>query len=530
MKIYSDPSRQTVVQNQLIENKVYYIDFEEMTANEIEQEITKSKLTNFLSWQFGNKYSTLTITNYIGNIYFCGHTFDVRSNKFLLDLAGAEQFQTILSDIQELSKNIIFSYSSPSFILRSTDFEDVHPSLLLIFNYFKNIILDWDSRANLQSVFDRIIKNPHACYEQVYRTEDITQAQDISAKTIKSLASNSQNLFQVDEEFEHLKELPLTIYLSERSTESYFPTRLVQKRKGLSYNTPENRFLKFFFEYIESVACMVGRIQNLPTKVKEDKDKILSFCRSTLKSEFFQNIGKMEVLPVNSSVLQSRAGYKDILTHYLMSRFGIKFYFEEFRKQSLLVDLKKISDLYEYWVFYKIARAFLGDNILIEQQEVYTVGDDVSYGTCFKNEHMSVCYNYTESRSRGTSYSVNMRPDVTIVVGRGQDAVRLIFDAKYKVSSSDGNNGQNYSVKSEDLHKMHTYRDAIENTLFAIVIYPGTKLSFYEKDTSESVRENVPSISNLDGIGAIPLIPHDENLNEQFLEFVQFVKSYLGIN
>ena len=51
------------------------------------------------------------------------------------------------------------------------------------------------------------------------------------------------------------------------------------------------------------------------------------------------------------------------------------------------------------------------------------------------------------------------------------------FDAKYKmfVDSED--------FKNEDIRKMHTYKDAIKNSIGAYIIYPGSKIKiYYEKD------------------------------------------------
>ena len=78
MKIYEDNLRQVLAGKQLFENQKYYIDFEESNNEEIIEEIKGSKLTQFIDWQYGNKYTTLTITNFIGNINdlvfdpFCG--------------------------------------------------------------------------------------------------------------------------------------------------------------------------------------------------------------------------------------------------------------------------------------------------------------------------------------------------------------------------------------------------------------------------------------------------------------------------
>ncbi len=232
----------------------------------------------------------------------------------------------------------------------------------------------------------------------------------------------------------------------------------------------------------------------------------------------------MRMIPTSSTVLQSRAGYKDILSHYTCSRFGIKHIFEDFEQEAMSIDLKRISDLYEYWVFYKIAIAFLGEEIIIEQQDIVLKNGDVSYGVCFRDESISVYYNWTESRSRKSAYSVTLRPDTTVVVKKEDKVLKFLFDAKYKVRNKDTEEGMERHVKSEDIYKMHTYLDAIENCVFAIAVYPGSEFYFYERDIKYSVRRDIESIDSFEGVGALPLVPDDAELDKQFNDFVNILK------
>ncbi len=524
MKIYEDISRTIIVHKNLFENKTYYIDFENVSDEIIYTEVKTSKLTQFINWQRGNNYAALTITNFIGNIYFFGNTYDVKSQKFLTDLSGAEQFQTILNDIQNLSRNIIFTYSSPSFVLRQVNYKDTDPTLLLIFNYFKRIILHWDNTMNLESSVHRIMTNPNYKYDVQYKTDRIEKIKKFDSKTLRSLASDHKYYVKLDLMQIELINLPITQFVSQNSSDNYFPTKTLMKKKHLSHDTPENRFVKFFFQYIESIAYRMNTIRDLPENVAEEKEQVLSFCRTTLNKPFFINIGQMRMILTSSTVLQSRSGYKDILSHYTRSRFGIKHIFEDFEQEAMSIDLKRISDLYEYWVFYKIAIAFLGEEIIIEQQDIVLKNGDVSYGVCFRDESISVYYNLTESRSRKSAYSVTLRPDTTVVVKKEDKVLKFLFDAKYKVRNKDTEEGMERHVKSEDIYKMHTYLDAIENCIFAIAVYPGSEFYFYERDIKYSVRRDIESIDSFEGVGALPLVPDDAELDKQFNDFVNILK------
>ncbi len=529
MKIYEDHLRQIVTHRLLFENKIYYIDFEQASDEEIFAEIKSSKLTQFIEWQRGNKYGTLAISNFIGNIYFFFNTYDVRSRKFLTELSGSEQFQTILNDIQELSKNIIFTYSSPSFVLRQVDYKDANPTLLLMFNYFKKIILDWNHTVNLQSNVHSIVNNPNFKYASEYKIDRIEKIKKFDSKTIRSLASENKHYVKVDHNRTDIINLPITQFVSQNSSDHYIPTKALMKKKYLSSDTPENRFVKFFLRYIESIAYRLNTIRDLPENVVEEKEQILSFCRTTLNQSFFKNIGQMGMIPVHSTVLQSRSGYKEILSHFTRSRFGIKHIFEDFEQEAMSIDLKRISELYEYWVFYKIAIAFLGEKIIIEQQDVMLRDGDIYYSVCFRNETISVYYNWTESRARKSAYSVTLRPDTTVVARKENTVMKFIFDAKYKVRIKNGADGIERHVKSEDIYKMHTYLDAIENCVFAIAVYPGSEFYFYERELKYPIRSDIESIDSFDGVGAVPLVPENKKLNDQFDNLIGGIKEKFGL-
>ncbi|MGZ7136389.1 MAG: DUF2357 domain-containing protein, partial [Methanobacterium sp.] len=251
MKLYEDSLRKTEASNKLFENQKYYIDFEQASAEEISAEIKRSKLSGFIKWQEGNRYAILMITNFIGNIYFFHSTYDVKSQKFLAELSGKEQFQLILNEIQEISKNIIFTYSSPSFVLRQVDYKDANPTLLLMFNYFKNIILDREHTISLQSNIHRIISNPNFKYAMEYKTDRIEKIKMVDSKAIRSMVSQHKYHVKLDDRKTNLIDFPITKFISKNFSCNYFPEKTLMKNKYLSFDTPENRFVKYFFQYIE---------------------------------------------------------------------------------------------------------------------------------------------------------------------------------------------------------------------------------------------------------------------------------------
>jgi hypothetical protein len=431
--------------------------------------------------------------------------------------------------MHDKSKSITFSYRSPSISIRQIDYEDNSPDVLIQFNYFKQVSLDWPSYKRLISDFERVLTNSHFKYSVLHQYIHTSKIKKISNKTIKKLISQQQYL-TVLEDGSELAELPVARFLSKSSSNFYFPNKLYVETKELNFDTNENRFIKFFFEHVQNIALRLNSIKGLPAQLHNEKNKVLLLCRQILSNPFFKEIGQLTSIPHDSTVLHGRAGYQEIYEHYTRSRFGIRSILDEFNNELLSQDLKKISDLYEYWVFIKIAHEFLGDEIVIEQQEAVINSRNISYGVCFESESISIYYNWTESRTRNTSYSLTLRPDTTVKIVTKEKTIKLIFDAKYKVQTKSNEEDISRYVKPEDIYKMHTYLDSISDVEFAMVVYPGTEFYFYEKDTSMPIRRAVEDIKTLKGVGAIPLVPNDPALEIQFKGFINKLKKEYLIN
>ena len=72
---------------------------------------------------------------------------------------------------------------------------------------------------------------------------------------------------------------------------------------------------------------------------------------------------------------------------------------------------------------------------------------------------------------------------------------------------------------------MHTYLEAISDVQFAMVVYPGTKFYFYEKNSFLFAKETIEDIEKFYGVGAIPLIPTDSNSKLLLQRFVDKIKT-----
>lgn len=531
MKIYTDQNLKIEIENNIIfENGLYYIDFGNLKAETIKIEIEKSKLKSFVNWHYKNKIGTLKIVNFVGFIKLFGETYDVRSNKFFEGMEGKNQFEHLLNDLIELSKDVIFSYASPTMAVREIDRFNINPSLLMRFNYYKQIILDWPVGYNLPSLFEKLLKNPHAVQFSEYNLDHSWKAKKFNHRFIRSIVNSDKHYSQIDKN-SPLSNSKISQFISKNHSVQFFPTKAEISVNRLSFDTSENRFIKFFFKEIESVCLEVGRIRNLPKYLFDDKEKMLTFVRNMLRNEIFLQVGNIIAMPDSSSVLLNRPGYREIYSHYIYSKFGVIHIFEDIDRQSLYIDLKDIATLYEYWVFYKLAIAFLGKKIIIEQKRASIKDGVIRNSVVFKNDGCSVSYNVTFSKSRGDCYSLSLRPDIFVRIEGIDKTFNFLFDAKYKVAWKEFiEQGEESFIertfKREDLYKMHCYLDAIVDSICSVAIYPGTEFRFYEKDLTQPFRKNPLQVEKCEGVGAVPLIPGFKEGDKVFYDFIECVKNY----
>ena len=318
------------------------------------------------------------------------------------------------------------------------------------------------------------------------------------------------------------------------SNEFLFPLKSKRFKGQISFDTPENRFIKHILLEIENTCRLIIKDNLLSGHLIIECEQLLNLCRSLLKLNFFQGIGKLSSIPYSSPTLGNKYGYREIYRIFIRSKIAARHLFNDFINDSLLVELKDIALLYEYWVFYKISNILLGSKLyFLSQGALVKDGRIVNSGT-LTNGVWTVYFNKTYVRGPKGSYSLRLRPDIVIerVCPSTVNPSIFIFDAKYKnnpKSVSDNFDDNDLllapanTVKTEDIHKMHCYIDAIDNVKIAVAVYPGSKFIFYPKERNSSVATQPNQVSLPCGVGAIPLVPGIEN--NELIKFIDLIKT-----
>jgi predicted component of viral defense system (DUF524 family) len=150
-----------------------------------------------------------------------------------------------------------------------------------------------------------------------------------------------------------------------------------------------------------------------------------------------------------------------------------------------------MATLYEWWSFFQIISAVsdsLGPPVRLDPAAATWQGAELGQGlTAHFSDGVRVEFNRSFSRSQSgkhRSYSVTLRPDILLETPRE----RHIFDAKFafeplgsSLSDDDDNEDESNAGRARrwHIHKMHTYRDALDRVASVRVLYPGSIDEWY---------------------------------------------------
>lgn len=530
MQVFQDADCSIEVERVLYEGTSYYLLFPSSDPSTIKSALAIAGVEDSVSWNRRNPVATLRVVNRIGLIRLFGKEYDIRSQKFLEKETGMRQFQIILDDLALLSRHILFSPNAAPSANRVHGPELNQPSLLERFNYYRQTCFKKERRPGLAEFVDQIARNPHSRLVDEHIRDHIWNAKKPSRQTLKSL-------FQSDQSFARL---PSTHPLAAGrpglritgTDDILFPLKALRARGAVSTDTPENRFIKHVLLDVESVCRSMLNESLLSGTLLNQCLDLLSLSRSLLRLPFFQDIGRLHAIPFSSPTLGSRHGYRDLYRIFMRSRMGAKHLFEDMAEDALVVELKDVSLLYEYWVFYKIAETLLKPGALFLSRSAVVKEGRIVNAAVVSDGEWTVHFNRTYTRKPGGSYSLRLRPDIVIerVGAAGAPTSVHVLDAKYKNVQYAVDDDEDESlfktigmVKPADIHKMHCYIDAIEGVRTASAVYPGNQFVFYPRDRAMLPAMASNDIDTLSGVGAVPLMPGI--LNDNFTDFLAVLKS-----
>lgn len=382
------------------------------------------------------------------------------------------------------------------------------PVLIHAFFYARLILLSEGS--SVLPALQAIVRDPHRLFVKERQRVALVECTRADSRTLDRIATGAHHL---DRAQGSASRLALTGALR-----GHLPADVDVPLVRRSFDTAENRFAK---SVLIELGGIVDRVEVLARKRSNRHfwARALADCALMRRAlapfiahDLWEDVGRMTHLPVGSSILQRRRGYKELLHHHLMLRAAVRFPVDDERTQSLL-GLKDVATLYELWTFFAVVDAVTANLGRPPDQaarpEAGLTQVALPWGLrVWWREGVSVYYNLSFSAgkfAKHRSSSVRLRPDIVIHDQRGAHDRMHALDAKLRVDRVNHDDktgepaGRTLTFKKADIAKMHAYRDALPKVLTAFVLYPGNRGKHYSALGVES--------GSYEGVGAIGLIP-----------------------
>jgi len=460
----------------------------------------------------------LFFENYVGLAEVAGHRMRVLNSKLTED-AFERMLDGVVADAADLAFDFGASTSLP-FERDDLAGPEVRYHALA---YLRHVMLRADGGERLLGQFLQIARQPHRRMEREVRWMSPERVASLGSSGIMAVASHPERLVRIDLG-SPLARTGLGRRLRPQQDErSVFFTSSVQSvARREDSDTHENRLVLHFLRLAADLVDGFKPRPKLNPGLGDDLITMSDELSYMLSFDFLADVGPLEFVPLQSSVLQRRTGYREFLGHYLNLSLSSVLADDRNRWHALL-DLKDGALLYELWSFFAVKRVLddlLGAPVYVDLFRATSEHRTVPHSALLEYaDGTELVYNRTYASRRG-SYSRELRPD--IVVRNPAEAGRtLVLDAKLKfegerIDEMDETDGGDWNRRAtrEDIYKMHTYRDAIREAVGAFVLYPGSEKKIFP------AQPNDPQWS---GVGAVPLVPGADptDLRELLSSFVR---------
>ena len=473
----------------------------------------------------GEHQALVNFADYVGELNIGGSRLRVSTPKL-----DAEGFDALLRDITARCASLPFDFRSPTFIPYERAALDERDLLYHAFVYLRWAM--WWAKPNLVEVLATIESDPHRMLVRETIDSPLWAVRSVGPAMLED-ALRSAGRWQELPTGSQAAQFPLARRVAGLCGRAAVPTSLREHVAKTTLDTPENRFVRYFVEFLgellDRLVERLGRGGVVEKRIVAEATTLRRELGERTHRGFLREVGTMTVFPASSQVLQRRSGYRELLSHYLALMLAARYPISG-ADLTRLMESKQASLLYEYWTFFEMAdllRALVGEPLeattLVRSDELTTQVPENEIRIRYPGD-IELAYNRSFAGNLGGSYSVTLRPDITLDVGE----TRHFFDAKFRVErppapAASIDEAEELAVaaslpkgwfKAEDVRKMHTYREAIGGCPGAKampvgsvwVLYPGTEFVYF--DQHQGRLHHLPeSATRPQGVGAIPLAP-----------------------
>ncbi len=391
------------------------------------------------------------------------------------------EFQRLLEQLANIHAELILDMDGATEVALATDFDCAASDQMQVF-HLRRLFQD----SVLPQSIAQILSQPHFRYNAYQQNDPIAFVTDpdMLAITTNISACRWQGGGPLAHAFRGF-------------TPELMPTHAVKK----SYDTPENRFVKTTIRHLQSrVADLISRIPARYVATQTALTRWNHELEDFLQHPLWDDVADSQTAP-NSMVLQQRHGYRDFLRDVLAFEFGLRLNTSLGEYDPTSGDLKPVHEMYELWCYFQLREMLdqvcrsegtpsLGHNI-VEKEYKVDLKKGKNSAVRYQLSHLATpvtinfYYNRTFSRVEeasklwSESYSALFHPDFSLEIVSNGVPHWVHFDAKYKLdlaqwrATIDATVKHEHTYKTEDLQRMHSYRDALLGTRASFILYPG---------------------------------------------------------
>jgi hypothetical protein len=431
----------------------------------------------------------LDFGNEVGLYPVCDGVLEVRSGKW-----SVTDFDAVLEDLFRVAVDLPFLAGESSPLPVATDANVPNDVLYRAFLYLREA-LRADVPRSLSTALQALARDPHRRFERHETTVPLSMLRDIRFERLPVYLASARRWVKGAHGLQALG----------IDADGVVPAELPEPRVRDTFDTAENRFARAFVDhaiFIVDATVRAVRKRACEAKVQDDARVMLAHLETARRTAPLCDAGRLTQVPLGSTVLQRRRGYRDVLHHFVRMRHAVRGLPFSTQAFDALLEGRDVAHLYELWAFFRVVeslREILGPPTVADSPRRTDLGVVVGRFTVAWGSEIRVIYQEIFTAARGTSYSLTYEPDVALFA-RG----RLhLFDAKFRLDSpNEGDDDR--SFREEDLAKMHAYRDAIRDARSAWILYPGSRSVFFDAESGPATGAPGPDAG---GVGAISLRP-----------------------
>lgn len=432
----------------------------------------------------------------------------MRIEVFPTKISYKEDYRQMINDISEMVCEAAIDFMTKTY--EGFQQGDSNSNVLAVYFQILRTIFDEYMRA-----LNRIIAVPHH--------KLVTEYEVMSEYKIKRTDRNTEKWLMKHQEY-------VVCSASQITAE-----RVLGAKKQITYDTTENRFVKFILKStISKLQDFLKRYQKTVAiteeRVVSDANEMIRDVRRVMNTSFLKNVNEYSAAQSMSLVFGMAPGYRELYKCYIMLQRSLSVNGDIFN-----ISVKDTARLYEYWCFIKLFSILKQEYKLVSPDIIKVDNSGITVtlkqGKTSKGrfinpntgEIISLFYNPTESKTQ----TVNQRPDnVLELEKKGTDvSYKYVFDAKYRIEKDPTSAfypDDKPGPKVDDINTMHRYRDSIvyenpqskftfEKTMFgAYILFP------YDNEEEYKQHRFYKSIDTVN-IGGIPFLPGATSLVKKLL-------------